>query len=164
MANPVHQQAASQRAVAWFARFHCHAVACHVPDRDDEFETDEVGIPKAPLSNQMYCRGSHASSPGARSNPVPKIGSFVLPVDPVEPTAAQVAPVCRDDRKLECCSLLECRNLYGKPRTRVLDGISLMTPRHPRFELRKGLPSRLEYSGRVFKRVWANAEVEGRVH
>src|SRR5258708_24518287 len=164
MRNSIHQQATSQRAFACCARFHRNAEACNVPNRNDEFESDEVGIPKPPLSNQIDCCGSNAPSPGARSGPLPKISSLVRLVEPVEPTTTQVAPVCRDDRKLECGSLVECWNLYGKPRPRVLDGVSLMTPRHPRLELRKRLPSSLAYCGLSVKRVRANAQAKGRIH
>ena len=72
---------------------------------------------------------------GRRADPVAEIRALIERVDLVQAAAAEIRAVFRGDRELECRSLLKGLHLPGQPRSRLLDRVAGMTPRHPRLKL-----------------------------
>ena len=123
-----------QPALTHSACFLGDAMAGEVAHRDDNFEANQLGVRERPVSNVAHRRSCHPSAPRTRSNPVTKIRALVDPIDLIQPTAPEIAPIRRRDGEFEGRAGVKRGNLNLQPRTRVVDRIPRVTPRHPRLE------------------------------
>src|SRR5688572_20767899 len=87
------------------------SMAGEVARRDDNFETDQIGVVERPVSNGPHRRSRHPSARRTGSNPVTKIRALVETVDLIQPTAAQIMPIRRHDCEFEGDALVKRRNL-----------------------------------------------------
>ena len=78
----------------------CDALTCRVPDGNDDFETNEIGLPKGELGEPVHGRRRHSLPRGGRADPVAQIRDPVVWPELVESTPTEKAVRMIDHREV----------------------------------------------------------------